>query len=344
MAKTTQNNIKLGIFVTLGTVLFILGVYFIGNQQNLFRPRYRLHTFVPDANGLREGTNVRYAGMVVGSVEKVGFVNDSTLHICMVLDATIRHHIRQDAVASIGTEGLVGNVIVNITPGKGNKQPAGNGDTLSSYTKPDPNVLLEALSTASNNVALISQRLLNVSEELDSGDGMIPRLLHDPDVATDWAQSMQNLRRVTENMAQLSGHLRSSMEAAANGEGTLGYLLHDQTLPKKLEHFADRLDSLVIVQAQPVIEDLQKSGRDIAASSEALKTAMGTLQGGPGLASTILTDSSAANDLRAILENLNEGTDRFNQNMEALKHNFLFRKYFKKLDKEKQRAKGFPEG
>lgn len=336
MAKEIRNTIRLGIFVTIGVVLFTVAVYLMGNQKNMFGAKFYLNTVVSNANGLRVGNNVRYAGIVIGSVDDIVIVNDSTLRIEMMLEDRVKNFIRKDAIASIGTDGLVGNVIVNISPGSGSEPRVKEGDTIDSYTRIDANEMLETLGSTNYNVALLSKKLLDISTNLNEGQGTLPLLIRDAEMAAEVTQTLKNLHRVTENLTQTSLQLRRAMDGVSKGEGTLGYLLHDQTLPNQLENLTSRLDSLLIVQTRPVLDDLQQSSADIAAASAQLKAATQSLNSGSGLAATILRDTATANDLRKILENLDEGTARFSQNMEALKHNFFFRGYFKKLEKEKK--------
>ncbi len=337
MAKEIRNTVRLGIFVTAGVLLFTIAIYYVGNEQNLFGAKFHLSTVVNNANGLRVGNNVRYAGIVVGSVDDIVFVNDSTLRIEMLLEERVRDFIRKDAVASIGTDGLVGNVIVNISPGTGNQPRAKEGEIIASYSRLDPNAMLETLGSTNDNIAVLSEKLLEISKNLNEGQGTLPLLIRDADMAVDVAQTLKNLRQATESLTRTSKELQQAMGEISKGKGTLGYLIHDETLPHQLESLATRLDSLLIVETRPVIENLQKSSRDLAASSAQLKAATQALEDGDGLATTILKDTAAANNLRDILGNLEEGTAQFSEDMEALKHNFLFRRYFKKLEKENKK-------
>ena len=71
MKKNTSNKIRLGIFVSLGIVVFILGIYFIGERQQLFRSTFRLSGVFKDVAGLQAGNNVRLSGINVGTVENI---------------------------------------------------------------------------------------------------------------------------------------------------------------------------------------------------------------------------------------------------------------------------------
>ena len=81
MKKNTSNRIRLGIFVSLGIVLFILGVYFIGERQQLFRSTFRLSCVFKDVAGLQSGGNVRFSGITVGTVDNISIVSDTTVKV-----------------------------------------------------------------------------------------------------------------------------------------------------------------------------------------------------------------------------------------------------------------------
>ncbi|MCB0675934.1 MAG: MCE family protein [Saprospiraceae bacterium] len=338
MAKEVRNTVRLGIFVTVGIVLFTVGIYYIGNRKNLFGERYRLETYVPNAHGLKVGNNVRYAGIVVGSIETIQLLNDTTLRVVMVLDGQVKGHIRKDAIASIGMDGLVGNVILNISPGNGNELPAEDGDVLTSFSRIDPTEMLNTLGNTNDNLSLLSNKLLEIAKKLNDGQGTIPLLLRDSTMAIAFGSSLDNLQAASGDLRLLIADLRDIVAGVSEGEGTLGYLLTDQALPQKLEAFTDHLDSLLVDEFGPVIAELQRTGEEVARSGEELRSAMEDLNRGEGVAEVLLRDSTAAADLKAILENLEEGTASFNENMEAMKHNFLFRRYFKKQAKEEEKA------
>lgn len=341
MAKTIKNNIRLGAFVVTAVALFIVGVYSIGNRQNLFGASFHLRAQFSNVGGLQPGNNVRYAGINVGSVINMEFINDTTLQVNMRFDDEVRSIIKKDAVASIGSDGLVGNVIVNITPGNGDAPLAESGDLLASYRRTDTDDLLSTLGNTNENIAILSLNLLEITDKLNSGQGTLPRLINDPAMATDISTTLRNLRLATDNLLSMSTQLQTTLDQVAAGQGNLGYLLTDTTLSGQVEMLTSRLDTILVARTEPVLADLQRTGTDLAASSAELRTALETLNQGDGLANALLRDTAATNDLREILENLNEGTLRFSEDMEALQHNFLFRRYFKKLEKErKKQAEG----
>src|SRR5690349_12707063 len=123
MAKEVSKNIRLGVFVLLGTILLIAALYLIGNNHNLFGNTFRISAEFYNVNGLMPGNNVRFSGIDVGTVESVEIVSDSSVRVVMVIEQDIRKYIRKNAVASIGTDGLMGNKLVNINSSDEDAEP-----------------------------------------------------------------------------------------------------------------------------------------------------------------------------------------------------------------------------
>ena len=137
MAKQTINNIKLGLFVIAGFAFFMLMLYWVGKDTNMFSSNIILKARFQNVNGLMPGNNVRSSGIQVGTVRTITFINDSTIEIEMAIDEEFKKFISKNALVNIGSEGLMGNKIVNIIPGKGEAPEVVDGDLLASKKNPD---------------------------------------------------------------------------------------------------------------------------------------------------------------------------------------------------------------
>ena len=128
--KTNIQKLKLGVFIIVGTLLFVLAIYTIGQKQNLFSNSFILKTQFNNINGLQKGNNVRFSGIEIGTVSSIKMLNDSTIIVEMNIEEKITTHIKKNAIASIGTDGIVGNVLINIFPRNGVTFPIENGDII----------------------------------------------------------------------------------------------------------------------------------------------------------------------------------------------------------------------
>lgn len=334
MRNYQSNNIRLGIFVTVVLILFTVGVYKIGMKQNLFGSTFSISTIVGNANGLQAGNNVRYAGINVGSVEEINFVNDSTLEIVMILQERVQGVVKKDAIASIGSDGLVGNMIVNITPGKGAAAVVEEGDVLASTPRAKTKEMLDALDKSSENVAILTSNLLKITEKINHGTGTFSLLLNDDGTARNLTATVADFRKTSGRIADISKQLQSALVQVNAGEGLLGYLLKDTSLETHVNQLSYSLDSLINQRTATMMTNLEKSSEALRISTVSLQSKIDDLAFDQGLAGAIMADSTMVEDFKKIMLNLESGTEGFELLMEAARHNFLFRKYFKKLEKE----------
>ena len=119
MQKKGGNKIRLGIFVATGIALLIAAIYLIGERQEMFSSTFRVSGIFKDISGLLIGNNVRLAGLNIGVVERVTQITDSTIKVDMVINERSHKFIKKSAGAIIGSDGLMGNKIIIITPGGG---------------------------------------------------------------------------------------------------------------------------------------------------------------------------------------------------------------------------------
>jgi phospholipid/cholesterol/gamma-HCH transport system substrate-binding protein len=210
MKKDTSNKIKLGIFISLGIVLFILGIYFIGERQQLFRSTFHLSGVFRDVAGLQAGNNVRLSGINVGTVENISIVSDTSIRVEILIDESTRKFIKKDAVASIGSEGLMGNRVLIINPGTGGKMEIENNDTVQTVQPINMDDILISLKTTIDNTSNMTSYLSKITSNIQSGKGTIGRLLMDQSLAQNFDSSIVNLKHGSEGLKNLVDDSKSS--------------------------------------------------------------------------------------------------------------------------------------
>ena len=340
MYKEKVNTVKLGIFVTTAVILFVVAVYFIGNDQNLFQPTFQLKAVFQNAEGLRPGNNVRYAGIDAGTVKKLLITSDSTITVYMALHREMQDYIKKDAIASIGSDGLVGNKIVNISPAVGNATAplVSDQDVIRSYSRIATDDMLEVLGKTNENIALFSLQLLKISEKINKGSGTMNMLLQDEALASDLQQSVNNLKYTTQSLQQMGAGLQNLVSGMEEGNGLLHDLLYDTTIMNNLQNISGEVEALLSQNMTSILVDLERSSDHIAESTAGIQTIVARLQAGEGAMGSLLQDTSMEMNLKQTLANIQESSERFNENMEAMRHHFLFRAYFKKLEKQEKKS------
>ena len=259
MKKNSSNKIKLGIFVTLGLVVLILAIYYIGEKQLLFQSTFRLSGVFEDVAGLQPGNNVRLSGINIGTIESISLVSDTTVRVDIVIDESSRKFIKKDAIATIGSEGLIGNKVLVINPGTGGKKSIENNDTIQTAQPIDVDDIMISLKTTIDNTAIITGDLAKISTNIESGKGTIGRLMMDQTwreniqstivnlkdgsekfvVFMDKSQQIDNiLLSINSNIDSTSAVIQDLSKIASkiqSGEGVVGKLLMDQSMGQNLD-------------------------------------------------------------------------------------------------------------
>jgi len=323
MKKTTSEKLKLGVFVILGLILFVTGIYFIGQKQNLFGKMITISANFNNVSGLQHGNNVRYSGINVGTVKSITMVNDSTIKIDMNIEEKMVKHIKKDAIATIGTDGLVGNMIVNIIPGKGNGTIIVSGDEIQSYTKIGTDDMLNTLSVTNENAALLTAKLLKVADALAEGKGTFSMLVNDTVMAANLKQTVNQLRITSIESSKAMKELNNIISSLNFNESVAGVLLNDTIQARKVKS---------------IIVNLEDSSKDIKGVITNLNETLINVKDGEGAINFLSNDKEFVKNLEQTIKNIHDGADKFSQNMEALKHNFFTRGYFKKLERQEKRA------
>ncbi|MBD2721050.1 MlaD family protein [Hymenobacter armeniacus] len=318
--RPTGNYVKLGLFVVVGLACLLVTLYLLGRQQSLFSRGFVVQADFRNVSGLLTGNNVRLGGITVGTVREIKLLNDTTVRVAINLNRDAQPFVRRNAVAAIGTDGLVGNTIINLTAGRGAAPPVQPGDQLRTRRPVGMDDLLSTFDVSNKNLVSITQDLRQVTARLN-GSKALWELLDDRTLADNLRRSLRNaagasaqLGQATRDVAQLTGGVR-------RGRGPLGYLLTDTA-------FAGRLGY---------------ASRGLAGTSDTLAALVGSLKGqvahGAGPVHTLLTDTAASRQLRLTLQHVEQGTAGFNRSMDALQHTFLLRGYLRRQQKKQAREK-----
>lgn len=325
MEKTTSEKISLGIFVLIGTILLVLAAYFIGQKENLFGNTFRLNVTFKNINGLQNGNNVRYAGISIGTVKDIEMINDTTINVSMVIDEKMQKHIKKNAIANIGSDGLVGSMIIDIVPGDGEAAYVASDDEIRSYSRVATADMMNTLNVTNENAALLTAQLLKITTSINEGEGTLGRLLNDTLMGGNLRQTLTNLKYASDDARNTIRGLNELTQQFNTKESVAGSLLSDSISGGKIKN---------------VIANLENSSFEIEKTVKNLNTVVGNIKDGKGAINYLATDTTLVNQLQNTMKNVDQGVSRFNENMEALKHNFLTRGYFKKQEKEqKKRAK-----
>lgn len=322
MQKSSSQKIKLGVFVILSTALLITALYFIGNRQNLFGNNIKLHAEFSNVNGLQLGNNVRYSGINAGTVTGIEMIGDSKIIVGMLIQEKIGLRIKKNAVATIGSDGLVGSMLINIIPQGSDFPGVVSGDTIATYSRIGTDDILTTLNVTNENAAILTSDLLKITTKVLEGKGTVGMLINDSIMAQDLKQSVFQLKLASTGASRAIDELNAIVSSVNYEESVAGMLLSDTISAQKMH---------------AIVNNLQKSSENISMMTGNMDAYMSELSEGEGLLNYVAKDKKFVKELDSTMINIKEASFRLNENMEALKSNFFFRSYFRKLEKEKEK-------
>ncbi len=325
MAKKIFNYIRLGVFVIAGMTFLVVMLYYIGKNRNLFHPSFLLKTHFQHIQGLQPGNNVRYAGIQAGAVKTINILNDTLIEVVLDVDNKFKNIIRQNARVSIGNDGFVGNKIVNIEPVKEEAAFVEEGSLLASKEALDTDAALRTLSNTNQDIADIAHELKVLLTNINQNPALV-KLVTSDEIPNDIKAALTDIRKAARQLQLSATEVHELLDSVSQGKGSLGELLQDTMIYANLLSTSEKI--------KLAGEESNRITRQVSQVVQSLKE---NIDHGKGPAQAILRDSSMTHALQNSLDNIEKGTSSFNQNMEALKSNFLFRGYFRKMDKKEKK-------
>lgn len=245
MEKQTRIEIKVGIFVAVGLFVFALSVLLLGGDQMFLTSTYELKARFPQVQGLSKGSVVSLAGYPVGNVRKIQFEpGTSDLVVLLDIDQSFQNRITEGTLATVKTQGALGDKYIFIDPGPIDGRPLASGEFLEVNNEGDifdvitekskdlativdvvqeAHILLKALNHEGRS-ALLVKEVLQTSQEMQT-------------FLTEARQLVVDLRGGKNEDAKLRAsliHLASILEKVDKGEGTLGALVNDPALHERI--------------------------------------------------------------------------------------------------------------
>jgi len=187
-------KIRLGLFITGGLLLFVIAIFLIGKQKNLFISVFRITTTFQNVSGLQVGNNVRFSGIDVGTVDNIEIINDSTVQVDLLIAKRVKKFIKADCQAAIGSAGIIGDRVVVITQGTFESPEAKNGQRIASKAPVEPDDIMASIQVTADNAMIISGQLAEILIKVNSGKGTLGKLIQDSTIAANLNQTVANLK------------------------------------------------------------------------------------------------------------------------------------------------------
>ncbi|MEO7316642.1 MAG: MCE family protein, partial [Ginsengibacter sp.] len=201
------------------------------------------------------------------------------------------------------------------------------GDIIATKSLSDMDEMLETLDKTNNDINIIAGEMKTAMQRVNNSDALWG-LLEDKELPQQLKASVANIRLATLKANSMVNDLNSIVHDVKSGKGSAGVILTDTTLVYNL--------NTAILKMKTIGDSADALLHEITTTVSGIKT---DINSGKGPVSAMLKDSVMTAKISSTLDNIQEGTDGFNETMEALRHSFLLRGAFRKLDKQKEKEK-----
>ena len=293
-------QVKVGLFVIFGLILTMVAVFLIGNTRGLWQSKVSYKTAFQDVAGLKPGAPVRMGGLDIGSVTGVGHgpnSGDPRVFVSLAISTKESARIRVDSVARVANKGLLGDKMIELTPGS----PAAESH--------DPTQLLA--SDEPSDVFSMANKVAAAAQQAIEHLGPLATALGDPKLSADITGSLADVHAL--------------LDATVHGDGTVHRLFFDHREADELSQLLTRLDGAatrldgILADTQAVASHLREGpgiahalfydgeiSRDTAGTLAELHGDLRAIREGNGLAHAILYGDSSS---QHVMSNLNAMSD-----------------------------------
>jgi phospholipid/cholesterol/gamma-HCH transport system substrate-binding protein len=312
---SNKHTVWVGLFVSIGLIFLIVGILMIGNIHETFKQKMKMTALFDNVGGLQTGNNVWFSGVKIGTVSGLQFYKESQVKVTIKIDVKAQEYIRKDSKIKIGSDGLIGNKILEIYGGSFSREIVQDGDTLEvekTYTQED---MVNTLQENNKNLLEITQDLKVISKGIANGEGTLGKLIFDANVYENINAATLSLKGASTQAEQMI-HSLNNFSTGLNKKGTLANdLVTDTIVFSAINLSAMRLNQITDT-ASVFIADLKKMSNDP-------RTSIGVL----------LHDQETGARLKEMIKNLESSSKKLDEDLVAAQHSFLLRGYFRKKEK-----------
>ncbi|HET7899442.1 MAG TPA: MlaD family protein, partial [Flavisolibacter sp.] len=275
--------------------------------------------------------NIRFAGIDAGSVKSVEVLNDTTIEVTLLIQTKMKPFIHRNAKISIGTDGLIGNRIINIEPSKEPSPVVEEGELIPGEEGSSAEEMLKVLDKTNRDLSITVSEIEQTVRRVNRSKA-IWELLDDERIPRSLRQSLTRIRSASASLDHTMMDVSVMVNDIKEGKGNLGKLVRDSSM---------------VLAATEAIRQIQTIGPAADSLSIRIQNFVDMLGNevttGKGAVHVLLQDQQLAQRLDNTMKNIEQDSQSFNEVMEALKQSVFLRGYFRKLEKQKKAATVIPE-
>jgi phospholipid/cholesterol/gamma-HCH transport system substrate-binding protein len=317
MDLDNRKKVVLGIFISLGLIILIGAIYYMGTTRRLFGDRINIYAVFHNVEGLKEGNNVWFSGIKVGVVKSVELATDSTVRAELVVDEDAAAFIKKDSHITIQSQGLMGNKIISISSGSSHTPSVEDGDRLPTREPMSIDDIMNTIKDTAGETANLASNLAEISKKIQKGEGVIGKLIYDTVMSQRIKVSISMLEQSSRNAKQFTEEINEVAYNLSEGDGVAARMLNNEQWAKEIDA---TLDSLHKASAM-----VTAAGRDLQLFAEKLNREKGTIQ-------QLLSDSVMAKDMHEALINIKKGTENMDEVMSTINRSWILNLFRKDKD------------
>lgn len=241
MHDKTSQKVKVGIFTTATILLLLIGVFLIGRNKNMFRSTITLYSTFKNVGGLQVGNNIRFVGINVGTVDNIDILSDSTARVTLIVQKKVQPFIKKGAIASISSDGLMGDKLVAISSGTNSNVPVKDGESINAVDPMQFDKVLDRLSGVASNAEVITGQLAGIATQVNQGKGSIGRLLYSDSMANDLEGTVNEAKKTMKAVHKGSEGFSQNMEALKHNFLLRGYFRKKEKAAKEEKEKQEKL-------------------------------------------------------------------------------------------------------
>jgi phospholipid/cholesterol/gamma-HCH transport system substrate-binding protein len=223
MKTNLSQKVKTGIFVTIGIGILLVAVFIIGNQKNLFDNRFTIKANFNNVSGLQAGNLVRFAGINVGTVSDISIINDTTVQVSLALQESVKKFIKQDASANIGNDGLMGDKIIQISPGSAGQPLVKENSVITGKNPLNIDAVMVKLNNIATNAETMTSSLAEIVGKVNNGQGSLGRLINNDKLARNLEGTLNSTTETVKSIKKGAEGFSDNMDAVKNSFLLKGY-------------------------------------------------------------------------------------------------------------------------
>lgn len=323
---------KVGLFVLIGIIILAAGILTLGTMRKTFITRIDATATFNSVNGLTKGNNVWFAGVKVGTVQEISFTPDSKVSVLFSIEDKSQPFIKKDATVRVSSDGLIGNPIILISGGSPNAGMITSGHHFKAEADVTQQEMLSTLQANNKNILDITNDLKGIMGDIRSGQGSIGKLMKDEAIYANLSKSMSTVEAATRDLKKGATNLAALSDKLGAEGNFLNSIATDKEIYPNIKSTVASLQN-----TSQTLKETSVSAKQMVNNLEQTTNTLLNNQKSP--VGVLLHDEKTANNIRETISNLESSTAKLDQNMEALKHNFLFRRYFRKQAEEEEKKK-----